>query len=115
MLDLLKKALEGKVSDVRLSKRLKSNPVCLVSDGGLSIGMEKVLAAMPGQDGGMKAQYVLEINPAHPVFKRLTELSASDQDKLKSYAALLLDQAMLIEGLPIADPVAFSNAVCELM
>ena len=114
----MKDALGDKVTDVRLSSRLKSHPICLSADGGLSIEMEKVLNGMPGAvpDGQkVQAQRVLEINPEHPIFARLTALFAEDPEKLKSYAELLYNQALLIEGLPIEDPVAFTNAVCDLM
>lgn len=114
ILAALKEALAEKVKDVRLSDRLKSSPVCLTSDGPLTIEMEKVLSSMPVSDGSIKAERVLEINPAHPVFQVLSTLEASDE-RVKKYADLLYDQALLIEGLPIEDPVAFSNAVCELM
>ena len=114
ILAALKTALSGKVKDVRLSDRLKSSPVCLTSDGPLSIEMEKVLASMPVSDGTVKAERVLEINPAHPVFTVLAKLGADDA-RVSKYANLLYDQALLIEGLPIEDPVAFSNSICELM
>ena len=110
----LGEALEGKVKAVRASSRLKTHPVCLTSEGGVSLEMEKVLGAMPG-DNKVKAERVLESNESHPVFAKLTRLYAEDQDKLKEYAALLYDQALLIEGMPIDDPVAFSNRVCALM
>ena len=114
LLRLLKDDLDDKVKDVRLSTRLKSHPVCLSADGGVSIEMEKVLNTMPG-DQKVQAQRVLEINPSHPIFETLKKLFAEDPEKLKSYAGLLYTQALLIEGLPIDDPVAFSNAVCDLM
>lgn len=114
MFDFMKEALGGKVEQVRLSSRLKSHPVCLSSKGALSIEMERVLNEMPGANE-VKAQRVLEINSSHKIFQKLTELWNSDKDKLQSYSKLLYDQALLIEGLPIEDPVSFSNAVCELM
>lgn len=114
MFDFMKQALDGKVEQVRLSSRLKSHPVCLSSKGALSIEMERVLNEMPGANE-VKAQRVLEINSSHKIFQKLTELWNSDKDKLQSYSKLLYDQALLIEGLPIEDPVSFSNAVCELM
>lgn len=107
-------ALSGKVKAVRASKRLKSHPVCLSSDGELSLEMEKVLNAMP-TDEKVKAERVLEINEGHPIFATLTHLYETDKEKLKDYAALLYDQALLIEGFPIEDPVAYSNLVCSLM
>ena len=112
LLDRLGRALEGKCKAVRLSARLKSHPVCLVSDGELSLEMEKTLNAMPnGQK--VKAERVLEVNPSHPVFRAL--LKVTDEQKLADYAALLYDQALLIEGMPVEDPVAFSDRLSALM
>lgn len=112
LLDRIKDALAGSVQDVRLSTRLKSSPVCLTSEGPVSIEMEKVLNAMPlGSEA--KAERVLEINPSHPIFAVLENLQ--DESKLEGYARLLYDQALLIEGLPVEDPVDFSNRICELM
>ncbi len=114
LLAFLRDALDGKVKEVVLSQRLKSHPVCLSTEGGISLEMEKVLNAMPS-DEKVKAQRVLEINANHPVFQALTNLYGADQEKLKTYAQLLYAQALLMEGLPVDDPVAFSNQVCDLM
>lgn len=114
LLQFLKEALGEKVQAVCLSGRLKSHPVCLSSEGMLSLEMEKVLNAMPN-DQKVKAQRVLEINASHPVFAALKHCYEKDPERAKSYAGLLYDQALLIEGMPIEDPVAFSNAICELM
>ena len=114
LLEFMKEALGGKVAEVKLSNRLKSHPVCLTSKGGLSIEMEKVLNAMP-TDEKVQAERVLEINAKHAVLEKLRKEYEADKETVKKYAALLYDQARLIEGLPIEDPVAFSNAVCELM
>lgn len=106
--------LKDKVKAVRLSNRLKTHPVCLSSDGTISMEMEKVLNNMPsGQK--VSAQKVLEINPNHPIVETLKTLYNSDKDKLTDYAKLLYTQALLIEGLPIEDPVEFSNSICKLM
>ena len=113
LLDSLKEALGDKVVDVKVSGRLKTHPVCLVSSEGLSFEMEKVLAQMPGQENAMKAGRILEINPNHAIFKALQTIT--DQDKIKDYAKLLYDQALLIEGFEVEDPIAFSNKICELM
>ena len=114
MLNFLKDALDGKVKEVRLTGRLKNYPVCLSSDGPLSLEMEKVLNAAPtGQK--VSADRVLELNSSHAVFETMRKLYDSDKDKLKEYASLLYSQALLIEGMPVEDPVAFSNAVCNLM
>ncbi len=117
MFEFMQKAIEGKVKTVRLSKRLKSHPVCLSSDGGpITIEMEKVLKAMPqNSNENIKAEKALEINPEHPIFEKLKELFANDKDKLSEYTKLLYDQALLIEGLSIEDPVEFANLVCGLM
>lgn len=115
--DLLKElaeALDGKVSKVILSQRLKSHPVCLTSEGEISLEMEKVLNSMP-TDQKVKAQRVLEINPEHEIFGKLQSMSTSDKEKLGKYAKLLYSQALLIEGMEIENPVEFSNLICELM
>ncbi len=110
----MKEILGDKVKGVRASKRLKAHPVCLVGEGELSIEMEKVLSAMPGGLGA-KAEKVLEINTGHDVYKALKSAFESDREKLALYTGLLYDQAMLIEGLNVSDPVAFSNSICRLM
>lgn len=114
MLEFMKETLGDKVKAVCPSQRLKSHPVCLSSDGMLSLEMEKVLNAMP-TDEKVKAELVLEINMNHPIFEKLSSLYEEDKDKLKVYTDLLYTQARLIEGMPVEDPVAFSNAVCDLM
>lgn len=114
MLECMKDALGDKVAEVRLSQRLKSHPVCLTAKGGLSIEMEKVLNSMP-VDQKIQAERVLEINAKHPILETLNKVYGEDKEAVKKYAKLLYDQALLIEGLPVEDPVAFSNAVCELM
>lgn len=116
MFTFMQEAIADKVKTVRLSKKLKTHPVCLSSDGSITIEMEKVLNAMPQNDGNkVKAEKALEINPNHPIFEKLKDLYANDKDKLKDYAKLLYDQALLIEGMSIDNPVEFANLVCELM
>ncbi len=116
MLETMKKALEGKVGSVKLSGRLKSHPVCLSSEGDLSMEMAKTLNAMPSGGGEeVKANTVLEVNPTHAIYEKLMELQEQDTETLAEYAKLLYDQALLIAGMPIADPVAFSNRICKLM
>lgn len=106
--------LGGKVVSVKASKRLKSHPVCLSSEGELSIEMEKILKAMP-DSGNMKADKVLEINVNHEVFQSLKKAHGSDTEKFNLYTQLLYNQALLIEGLPIQDPVEFTNDICKVM
>lgn len=116
MFAFMQEAIADKVKTVRLSKKLKTHPVCLSSDGSITIEMEKVLNAMPQNYGNkVKAEKALEINPNHPIFEKLKDLYANDKDKLKDYAKLLYDQALLIEGMSIDNPVEFANLVCELM
>ncbi len=115
LLSGLSEALSGKVAKVILSQRLRSHPVCLTSEGEISLEMEKVLNSLPNNEK-IQAQRVLEINPEHEIFNKLKSVSDSgDKDKLGKYAKLLYDQALLIEGLSIEDPVEFSNLICELM
>ena len=116
LLGEIKKALSEKVTDVRLSKRLISHPVVLVSEGGLSLEMEKILKQMPGAEAGrIKAERVLEINADHPVLKALAKVYETDKKQIKGYASILYEQALLIEGLPVDDPVAFADAICKLI
>ena len=110
----MKEALEGKVTDVRPSVRLKNHPVCLSADGELSIEMEKILSAMPNAEGA-KAEKVLELNINHEIFESLKAAFENDKEKLKMYTNLLYNQALLIEGLSITDPVEFTNNICKLM
>lgn len=110
----MKEILSDKVSAVKASKRLKQHPVCLSSEGDISIEMEKVLNAMPNA-GGVSAQKVLEINTSHDVFKALKAAFESDPEKFSLYANLLYSQAVMIEGLSVGDPVEFSDNICKLM
>lgn len=114
LFDTMKSILADEVKDIRVSKRLKSHPVCLTNDGEISIEMEKVLNAMPNQPG-VKADKVLEINAHHQVFNALKEAYEKDPGKLELFTKLLYHQALLIEGLPIEDPVEFTNDICKLM
>ena len=115
MLEKMKEMLGGRVKEVRISQRLKSNPVCLAVDGDVSIEMERVMNSMPIQEK-VESQKVLEINPDHPVFNALTSaFKSGDDDKLRIFTSLLYDQAALIGGLTVEDPVAFSNHICDLM
>jgi molecular chaperone HtpG len=114
LFDYMKNILADKVKDVRISKRLKSHPVCLATEGEISIEMEKILAAMPNNQN-IKAEKVLEINNNHEVFQSLKEAFENDKSKLDLYTKLLYNQALLIEGLPISDPVEFTNDICKIM
>ena len=107
----MREALDGKVKQVVLSQRLKTHPVCLSSDGEISLEMEKVLNAMPNSEM-VKAQRVLKMNAYYLVFKALQKLYPDQKEKLGTYASLLYTQALLIEGVAIEDPVGFSNQIC---
>ena len=116
LFEAMKEALDGKVTEVRLSQRLKSHPVCLSSSGPLSIEMEKVLNSMSAQQEKVKSEKVLELNGEHEGFAALKRLfEAGDKEKLAAYSEILYDQALLIEGLALEDPVAYANNVCKLM
>ena len=114
LIEKLKEILKDDVSDVVISSRLSDSPVCLVSKDGVSLEMEKVLASLPTENKA-KAQKVLELNPNHELFKAMERIYAKDANALKDYAELLYNQALLMEGFPLKDPVAFSNKMCELM
>lgn len=114
LFDYMKNLLEGKVKSVRASKRLRSHPVCLTTEGDITIEMEKILNAMPNNPN-VKAEKVLEINVNHDVFQSLKKAFAEDKEKLNLYTTLLYNQALLIEGLPLQDPVEFTNDICKIM
>lgn len=117
LFDLMTEKLGGKVKAVKLSQRLKTHPVCITSEGMLSVEMEKVLSAMPDEQAhNAKAEKILEINASHPIFEKLKKLYAEDnKDKVGEYADILYSQALLIEGMPIENPVEFTNKLCEIM
>ena len=112
--EFMKDVLNGKVKEVRASKRLKSHPVCLANASDISIEMEKVLSMMPNNEN-IKADKILEINTNHDMFNTIKNAYKDDKDKLKMISNLLYNQALLIEGLPIEDPVQFANDVCKLI
>ncbi|OIJ20783.1 molecular chaperone HtpG [Anaerobacillus alkalidiazotrophicus] len=114
LFEYMKNILSNKVKDVRISKRLKTHPVCLSTDGEVTIEMEKILSAMPDNQN-IKADKVLEINSNHEVFQSLKVAFNNDKEKLSLFTNLLYNQALLIEGLPIEDPVDFTNDICKVM
>jgi molecular chaperone HtpG len=114
LFDFMKNVLNDKVKTVKVSKRLKTHPVCLATDGEVSIEMEKILNAMPNSQN-IKADKILEINVHHEVFASLKDAFEQDKDKVTLYTNLLYNQALLIEGLPIEDPVEFTNNICRVM
>ena len=114
LLDALKDTLSKDVDEVKLSERLVDSPVCLVSGEGISFEMEKALSQNP-MGNNIKASKILEINPNHELFNAIEKAYESNPDTLKNYAKLLYNQALLIEGMPINDPVEFSKLMCDLM
>ena len=114
MLALITEALGGKIKECRISDKLKSHPVCISSFGQISLEMEKILNQNP-QNQKVTSEKVLEINPNHKIFAAMQKLFETDKDKFKDYASILYDQALLIEGMQIDDPVEFSNKICSLM
>ena len=116
LLTHIKEALKDQVKEVKISARLIDDPVCLSTEEGLSFEMEKVLSAMPeGNPYGMKAPRILEINPKHAIFKALQAVYQKDPAAVNDYADLLYQQALLIEGFPIDDPMEFSRKICAFM
>lgn len=112
MFDLMKESID--VKGIRFTKKLKNHPVCLTSEGQVSVEMEKVINAMP-TDEKVKAETVLEINENHPIVEKLKKLYKNDKEELKKYSKVLYSQARLIEGLPIENPVEISNIICDII
>ncbi len=110
----MKEALKTEIQDVRFTNRLKNHPVCLTSEGAISLEMEKVINAMP-TDEKVKATTVMEINATHPIAEKLKDLYQHDKKELENYTKILYAQARLIEGLPITNPTEITNLVCEVM
>ncbi|HLR21273.1 MAG TPA: molecular chaperone HtpG [Tissierellaceae bacterium] len=110
----MKDILAGKVKEVQVSHRLKNHPVCLTSEGDLSIEMEKILKTMPDNEE-FQVDKVLEINTEHSIFNKLKDAFENDEEKLELYTKILYDQALLIEGLSIEDPVEFADNISKLM
>jgi molecular chaperone HtpG len=116
LFEAMVKALDGAVGKVTVSTRLTDAPVCITSTGPISLEMEKALAKMPGGDEKPKAERVLEINAEHPVFAKLKSAFAEDRtEELARYTKVLYGQALLIEGLPLDDPIAYAQEICELL
>jgi molecular chaperone HtpG len=116
ILDFIKDSLGGKIAAAKLSHKLKSHPVCLTSQGGVSLEMERYFASLQsGPTEAIKAERVLELNANHPVFTALKDTVASDKEKAKKYAELLYGQSQLIAGVSLDDPARFTDLVSELM
>lgn len=115
MFEVMKEAVGEEVDKVRYTHKLKNHPVCITSEGAISVKMEKVINAMPNNEEKVKAQTILEINENHLIAKKIKELYASNKEELKEYTKVLYAQARLIEGLPIENPTEISNLICNLI
>lgn len=115
LLDAMKEALGDEVSAVKFSGSLGSHAVCLSAEGYVSMEMEKVLNSMPGSNGGVKAQLVLEINDTHPIAEKLFALLKEDPEQLKKYTSVLYNQARLISGLDIKNPTELADMIVDMM
>lgn len=115
LLDAMKEALGDEVSAVKFSGSLGSHAVCLSAEGYVSMEMEKVLNSMPGSNGGVKAQLVLEINDTHPIAEKLFTLFKEDPEQLKKYTSVLYNQARLISGLDIKNPTELADLIVDMM
>lgn len=113
--DFIKESLGDKVSEVKLTNRLKSHPVCITTKGELSTEMEKVLNRAPDAQAGIKSEKVLEINANHPIYEKLVKYFAEDKDKVKKLSEVLFEQAMLIEGVAPENPTNLAALICELV
>jgi molecular chaperone HtpG len=102
------------VKQVRFTNKLKNHPVCLSTEGKLSLEMEKVLNSMPDAQE-VKANVILEINEEHPIADKLKDLYESDKSQLEKYSKVLYNQARLIEGLGVENPTELTNIICDLM
>lgn len=114
MLAYMKEALSDEVIDVRFTNKLVNHPVCLTTDGKISVEMQKVINAMP-TDEKVNAKMILEINEKHPIANKLRDLYDNDREELKKYAKILYSTSRLIEGLSIENPTEVSNIICELL
>lgn len=114
MFSFMKESLNDEVSQIRYTNKLKKHPLCLISDGEVTVEMQKVINAMP-TDEHVNAKLVLEINEEHDIAKKIKELYKTDKEMLKKYTKILYDEARLIEGLPVSNPTELSSLVCELL
>ena len=114
MFDLMKEAIKDQVKEIRFTHRLKNHPVCLISEGNITLEMQKVMNALPNSQD-IQAEIVLEINASHPIANKIKDLYENDKDTLKEYTKILYAQARLIEGLGVDNPTELSNLICNMM
>lgn len=114
MFDFMKESLGKEVSQIRYTNKLKNHPICLTSEGAVTVEMQKVINAMP-TDEHIDAKLVLEINESHDIANKIKKLYENDKETLKKYTKILYNEARLIEGLPVQNPTELSNLVCDLL
>ena len=114
MFEFMKEAINSEVKEIRFTHKLKNHPVCLSSEGAISVEMEKTLNAMPNNQN-VKAQTILEINENHEIADKIKLLYKDNKDELEKYSKVLYAQARLIEGLEVKNPTEISNIICELI
>lgn len=114
MFEMMKESLDNQVMQVRFTHKLKNHPVCLTSEGAISVEMEKILNSMPNNQG-IKAQTILEINADHSIAEKLKVLFKENKEELKEYTKILYAEARLIEGLSIENPTEISNLICKFI
>ena len=113
MFALMKEALPD-VKNVKYTNKLRNHPVCLSTEGNISLEMEKIMNSMPTGEN-VKAEIVLEINEKHPIAAKLEDLYKNDREELANYTKILYNQARLIEGLQIENPTELTNLICDMM
>ena len=115
LLAFVKETLDGQAADVRLSNALVSHAVCLTTEGQITLEMERYFRSIPGDDGTIRAQRVLELNAGHPAFAKLRSAFETDRERCGEMAKVLYGMACMIAGMPVDDPAEFSDIVCDLL
>ncbi len=105
---------DSNINDIRFTNRLKNHPVCLTTEGNISVEMQKVLNALPNEEK-VNAKMILEINKDHPIAKKIEDLYKNNKEELEKYTKILYSEARLIEGLSIDNPTEISNLICDIM
>ena len=114
MFDIMKEALTD-VKDIKFTNKLKNHPVCLSTEGAISLEMEKIMKSMPVGGEDVKADIVLEINEKHPISEKLKKLYKDDREEFDKYTKILYTEARMIAGLPIENPTEISRLICEVI
>lgn len=115
ILEFIKETLDGQVESVRFSNSLVSHAVCLTSEGQITLDMERYFRSIPGDDGKIRAQRVLELNARHPVFSKLKAAYETDRKRCADMIKVLYGMASMIAGMPIEDPAEYTEIICGLL